>query len=262
MTARLITIPFSHYCEKARWAADWTGFPYREEKHIPGGHFRPVRRIGGRTVPVLVTRHGALKDSSDILRFLDDIARGGPGDAEKRRLYPDDAERRREVEELEELFDETLGPATRLLAYHHGLADRASLRRLVAPSLSLAQRTLFRAALPLLQKQIRRYYRIDVASAEKAERAIRDVFATVEARLAGGKRYLVGDTFTAADLTFASLAGPALLPPGHPSFAPGGSTGIDAVDAFARELRELPAGAHALRMYREHRACSADRARS
>ena len=31
---RLITIPISHYCEKARWALEWSQIPYVEEKHL------------------------------------------------------------------------------------------------------------------------------------------------------------------------------------------------------------------------------------
>ena len=41
------------------------------------------------------------------------------------------------------------------------------------------------------------------------------VFEDIAARLAGGRRYLVGDRFTAADLTLAALAAPALLPAGY-----------------------------------------------
>ncbi|MEO6575733.1 MAG: glutathione S-transferase N-terminal domain-containing protein, partial [Polyangiaceae bacterium] len=52
---RLVTIPFSHYCEKARWAADHLRAPYVEEAYIPGGHLRAVSKEGGRTVPILVT---------------------------------------------------------------------------------------------------------------------------------------------------------------------------------------------------------------
>src|SRR5437879_5823183 len=128
MTPRLLTIPFSHYCEKARWAADHHGVVYREEKYLPGVHVAPVRRTGGRTVPVLVTDRGTFTDSTDILKHLDTIG------AECKRLYPADGEARREVEQLEDLFDTRLGPATRIYAYHHGLPNPASLRRILAPS--------------------------------------------------------------------------------------------------------------------------------
>lgn len=35
---RFVTIGFSHYCEKARWALDLTTFPYHEESHLPPFH--------------------------------------------------------------------------------------------------------------------------------------------------------------------------------------------------------------------------------
>src|SRR5690348_3529366 len=50
----LVTIPFSHFCEKARWALDHARVAYREEGHGPGLHRLATRRAGGRhTVPVL-----------------------------------------------------------------------------------------------------------------------------------------------------------------------------------------------------------------
>jgi glutathione S-transferase len=44
---RLVTIPISHYCEKARWALDRAGVPYREEAHIQAVHRLATRRAGG-----------------------------------------------------------------------------------------------------------------------------------------------------------------------------------------------------------------------
>jgi len=43
-----------------------------------------------------------------------------------------------------------------------------------------------------------------------AMRRIKEVFAEVEALLSDGRKYLTGASFTAADLTFAALAAPAL----------------------------------------------------
>ncbi len=58
---RLITIPVSHFCEKARWALEHAGIPYVEEGHLPFFSIRAVRRAGGRrSVPVLVTDEGTI----------------------------------------------------------------------------------------------------------------------------------------------------------------------------------------------------------
>ena len=68
MVLRLVTIPISHYCEKARWALERADMPYREERHIQGVHQVAARRAGGgKTVPVLVTDDGAIGESQEIL---------------------------------------------------------------------------------------------------------------------------------------------------------------------------------------------------
>ena len=102
---RLVTITFSHYCEKARWALDRAGIAYREERHVQGIHQVAARRAGGgKTVPVLVTGAGVIAESSDILHWVD--ARTPPAD----RLFPDDPQ----VESLCARFDEVLGGLGRL----------------------------------------------------------------------------------------------------------------------------------------------------
>ena len=62
--AVLITIPLSHYCEKARWALDRAALPYREEPHIPLIHRLATKRNDGGTVPVLAHGIHRLTDST------------------------------------------------------------------------------------------------------------------------------------------------------------------------------------------------------
>ena len=101
----LITIPISHYCEKARWALDRAGVGYREQAHLQLIHWVHARRAGGgRTVPVLVTPEGVLSESADILEYAD---RHAPPD---RRLFPDGDALAAEARALERDFDDRLGP--------------------------------------------------------------------------------------------------------------------------------------------------------
>jgi glutathione S-transferase len=244
--ARLITIPFSHYCEKARWALDATGLPYVEDKYLPMMHKLATLAAGGNMVPVLVTRHGAIKDSAKILTFCDAHA------PEERRLYPRDASAQAEVAKLETTFNDVLGPATRLYGYFHALPHAKDLASLVAPGMTKAQRFLFPFAVPLVAPMIRKGYHVNRASASKAREKIRKVFADVSAHLEG-KRYLVGDRFGAADLTFASLSAPALLPEGHPAWGSDASRLPGEIRELLSELRATRAGEHVMRMYAEHR---------
>src|SRR5690349_14997913 len=102
---KLVTIPLSHYCEKARWGLDPAGTPYREEAHAPGLHMRASFGAGGRrTVPVFVTSEGrVLDDSTAIVEHADAVS---PREA---RLFPEDPAERREVVALENMLDEQLG---------------------------------------------------------------------------------------------------------------------------------------------------------
>src|SRR6478609_5648375 len=69
---RLVTIPISHYCEKARWALERAGLAYHEERHVQGVHQFASRRAGGHgTLPVLITEHGTFADSEWIVRYAD-----------------------------------------------------------------------------------------------------------------------------------------------------------------------------------------------
>lgn len=246
-SSRLITIPFSHYCEKARWAGDHLHAPYVEEPHIPGGHLRAVNKVGGKTVPVLVTEAETFTDSTEILHHFD---RAVPPE---KRLFPVDPGEYADVAAFEESFDADLGPATRLLVYHHGLSDQGMLVRVVSPSLTRLQRVAFRALLVPLAPQLRKFYRIDDHTAAKAVTTVRGIFERVGAALADGREFLVGSRFTAADLTFAALAAPVLMPPKHPSFGSNLDDAPGALRELMTSLRATPAGAYVLRMYREHR---------
>ncbi len=94
---RLITIPISHYCEKARWALDRQGLAYVEERHFQIFHYLAAYRAARvDAVPVLVTPDAVMTDSTDILRWVDARA------PEALKLYPAHPEQRRQIEAFED----------------------------------------------------------------------------------------------------------------------------------------------------------------
>lgn len=243
----LITIPISHYCEKARWALEWLEIPYIEEKHAPVFHRLATRPRGGQSVPVLVTEAGAFANSTDILNYLDAIART------ERRLYPKEPELRREVEQLEELFDAKLGVYTRAWGYFHRLDEREWMQRVWSKGTPLWEQFGLAIAFPFIIHFVRKVYKINAANAANALQGIKEIFQTVSDRLQDGRSYLVGSELSAADITFAALAAPIILPPEHPIKPLALEEMPREVAAVVREMRATPAGAHALRLYREHR---------
>jgi glutathione S-transferase len=245
MIARLITIPFSHYCEKARWALDRAGVPFTEEGHLPLFHILPARLAGGgRTVPVLVAGGTAIVDSTDIIAWADARAPGS--------LLPPDPVDREAALSLEDDFDQQLGPATRRFSYFHMLPRRELVAGFLR-GIPRWERLAFRAARPLAVGYVTRGLKIDAAGAERSRQKIDETFARVGALLADGRRFLVGNRFTVADLTFAALSAPILAPPEYPYPLPSAEHFSGEPRARFDAWRASPAGQLALRIYETER---------
>jgi glutathione S-transferase len=241
--ARLITIPFSHYCEKARWALDATGLPYHEEPHAPVAHRFATRAVGATTVPVLVHEGGIVNDSTDIAHHADGLA------PPERRLIPEDPEERARVLALEDELDETLGKDARVVGYwallSKGEVARAFVGRMMPVPIPLAPYIVA----PLFRAMIFRRYKVSEETARVAEERVRATFARLGSTVEK-EGYLVGNRFTLADLTLAALSAPLLAPPEHPMTSRLTFPGLEALRA---ELSDTPVGRHVLRLYREHR---------
>jgi glutathione S-transferase len=245
---RLVTIPISHYCEKARWALDRAGIPYREERHVQAIHRIAARRAGGgSTVPVLVTPDGSIGESEEILDWVD--ART-PAD---HRLQPADPADRDETRRLTRRFDEVLGPRGRRLMYVHMLRQRGLVERFNNQGVPAWEDRFLRLGFPLAVRWLDRALGIRPGVEVKDEGIVWQEFDYVAELLSDGRPYLVTDRFGAADLTFAALCASVIVPPiyGVPLPQP------EILDASTADLvtraREHPAGAFALGLYEKHR---------
>jgi glutathione S-transferase len=241
---RLITIPVSHYSEKARWALDYLEVPYRELAHMPPLHRNATKKYGGTSVPVLVTDTGAATDSTDILRYLDRLY--------PEKLYSIDPKLQLLGTELEILFNGTLGVHTRRWGYSYIL-----LPQLLYPRWTFGvpfwEKLLFPVIFPRVGKILRSSYDITETSGAESYREIEIVFDRVDGMLADGRKYLLGDKFSAIDITFAALAAPILQPPEH-HIKPAAMESLPAqMQADIRKAQATPAGKFGLQMYREHR---------
>ena len=244
----LITIPISHYCEKARWALDRTGIAYRERAHLQLIHWVPVARAGGgKTAPVLVWGDRVFADSKDI---LEEASAQAPPD---RALYPSDPAAAAEVRALQTDFDEVLGPEGRRWMYFNIRGRRDIAVAYACTGVPAWQRRGLPLAYPLVSRIIDRYLDITPASAERSEAEVRATFDRVAERLGDGRPYLCGERFTAVDLTFASLAASVLMPPEYGVPLPRPDELPAAMAAKVHEFRGHPAGAHAMKMFRVER---------
>jgi glutathione S-transferase len=245
---RLITIPISHYCEKARWALERAGIPYREERHVQAVHrFAARRGGGGTTVPVLVTPGGTVSDSAGILAWVDERT------PSEHRLFPAQADERRGVEDLCRRLDTELGPRGRRLMYVHMLPERKLSLEFNNQGVPRWEDRALRCGWPLVRGMVSRALGVRPGIEAQDEAAVWRELDFVAQLRADGRSYLCGESFGAADLTFAALAAPMVVPPGYGVMLPQPEVLSGAMARIVRRAREHPAGMYALELFAEHR---------
>jgi glutathione S-transferase len=205
----------SHYNEKVRWALDYKGIPHVRRAAIPGRHRKLAKELtGSATFPVLVENGYAIGDSSRIIAHLEDCY---PSPS----LYPDDLDERRRALDLEDFFDEQLGPYTRLLLVHHELPDAGLFLRTFVPDVRGPRLALARAQFRFMRPRIRQSFGINDDSVSHALHQVHVAGRRFRDELQPNG-YLVGSDFSVADLTVASLVAPIVAPRDFPYPQPQG----------------------------------------
>jgi glutathione S-transferase len=251
----LITIPMSHYNERARWALDLCGVPYEEKGYLPLLHFAPVfKNAVGRSgkadrasspfsTPLLITPNGRrIHDSGLIVRYAVEHF-GGSLDIGA------------EASSLAQTFHDNLGPKTRLLTYHWLLPERDLMGWIAHENVGPVQTRIVISAYPLFRRAMIRALGVIPSRADRALEEVRTIFDEVSDQIRD-RRFLVGESFSLADLTFASLASLALgvsHDEGYGAVMPSLERYPEPARSVMRELRATEAGKFALRMYAEER---------
>jgi glutathione S-transferase len=195
----------SHYNEKARWALDFKRVRHIRHSLVPGFHIPTLRRVSGQSlVPVLKLDGEIISDSTKIIAALEQRFPDPP-------LYPSDPDARRRALELEDYFDEELGPYLRRWIFHLVLPYPEFVRAAFVDHASMPVRLAHRVITPLLVPLMKRRMNITPAAAEIARvKTVAAMDRLVRELQPSG--CLVGDRFTVADLTAAALLSPLIMP--------------------------------------------------
>lgn len=240
-------IDVSHFSEKARWALAWKGVEHRRRSPVPGVHMAVslwLTRGAQYTFPVLCLDGRAIGDSTAIVAALEQRY-------PEPSLYPADVAERRRALELEEYFDEELGPAIRQFAWYQLGQDRErfeALMRQTAPA-PLARFAAPTAAYARAYTTLR-FRAGDAAAAERNRAKVLAALDRVETEL-GDREYLVGESFSVADLTAASLFYPLVRPPEGPTDPD--QPGAAGFEELREPLRERRGFKWVAEMFRRHR---------
>jgi len=204
----------SHYCEKARWALDYSKVEYRIELLAPGSHIKIARSLGleDTTLPILVTDEATIQGSSQII----DWAEAHKADTDVR-LNPDvDLELCRQIEQR---LDQRFGVHVRRYYYSEALTQQPqTVRPMFTDGLPWHQKMVLRFAWPQICKYMIRGMDLGVEQGLESRQVVDTELTWIDEMLADGRQFLLGDRFSRADLSAASLIATLALPAAHPTY--------------------------------------------
>ncbi len=239
----------SHYSEKVRWALDYKELPHvRRAAAVPGAHMLAAmwltRDPTNVTFPVLELDGRAIADSTAIIAALEARV---PEPA----LYPADPAQRQRALELEDYFDEELGPHIRQLAFHELANDPELFETLIQRTVPGPLTRMGSGAVNYARTFTGlRFSASSEATAERSRAGVLAALDRLEAELGDGD-HLVGDAFTVADLTAAALFYPLVLPEGGP--VPTDLPAPRGMERFRAPLKDRPGYSWVQRTYERHR---------
>lgn len=206
---KLLEFPHSHYCEKARWALDYHRIRYQSIAVLPGLHLWTVRKYAPKTsVPVLLGEPFVIQGSSEIIDFIDSRSPSNP-------LTPKNDIDRLECAALEKDLDLKLGVPIRQILYHRLLDYPNFIRFCFTHTMPALKKFAFRMYYPALRKKIYQVYVKSDAEVEQAKRIFDQTLDDLGERLKGNE-YLIGGSFSRADVTACSMLSLLVLPKQHP----------------------------------------------
>ena len=203
---RLYHFRISHYNEKVRWALDFKKWPHHRRALLPGFHIPFVRFLTGQNkVPAIKLDGKVLYDSSKIISEIERL-RPEP------QLYPSDPVDRKRALAIEEFFDEEVAPAFRRLFWSTYFDDVEKCTEMAADGFGPFTHFAWRAAFPLMRPLFCKNMGVYEEQIEWAKNNLGTYFDRLEREI-GSSGYMVGNTFSIADLTAAAVMTAIIRPP-------------------------------------------------
>jgi glutathione S-transferase len=246
-TPILYQFQFSHYNEKARWALDYKRIAHERRSLLPGPHVVPVIRLSGqKSLPVLCLGDRAVAGANNI---IDDLETNHPMPS----LYPVSEGQRRGALKLQRWFDEEVGPEIRRAFFWDLLRASRYAAELFVIGRSPLTKFVYRTAFPAIRAVMIKDMSINAEGAARGVDRTGEALDRVAAKSAASG-YLVGDSFSVADLTAAALLSPAAMPPEFPYAIP--EPRSSNLDGWLARWADHPGVAWVREIYRKHRGVS------
>ncbi len=209
-----------------------------------------VRKLTGQTkTPILKLNGEWIAGSAKIIAALEDHCPA-------LNLTPTEPDQRARALGTQAKIDDIWGPLVRQAVLHVMLGGLAYFARLFGEGQPALKRLGYRWTLPLAKPLIRKGNNLTHPGAfEEGRQTAEEALDWVAAETAD-TGYLVGDRFTVADLTAASMLAAVANPPNSPATRPEPKPA--AVTAWLEGWHDHPGAVWTRRMYAEHRVATVD----
>ncbi|MEX6688515.1 cytochrome P450 [Danxiaibacter flavus] len=237
--------------EIARWILDLNGIPYKDEVHAPGLYKKVIQKLtdnnGIRNNPVLVMNDGLIYTTNSVVQYCEQNC------LSSKKMVPAETGRKKEVLDLYNLFNGEYEEAVTKYVYLQMLPNASFAKAVFTRHVPIGERLNYSFKFGSISAALKSDHNLSGCSSDQLLDFIRKTFARVNGLLADGRKYLTGDTPTLADIAFASISSPLILPEECGSVTPKINQVPDAYRLVIDELRATAAGQFVLRLYQEDR---------
>ncbi len=244
-----ISIGVSNVDESARWVLDYNQVAYIDSRHPPGVHILTVNYWVGKpglfNNPVYLSRDNMVYTALSIAEYFETVC------AEDKHLFPaDPALKQQMLDFVNWSLTDMAGPVSQY-AYGILLPRKRITRPLMNVGARWWEKLIVNTTYCILAKKIKQG--LQITTPQAALEGVKAGFAKVEQTLSDGRKYLMGDEFTFADVMCASNAAPVILPSQFGGTSPTLDTLPPGYKKNVEELRQTPTGQFVTRIYNDHR---------
>jgi len=237
--------------EIARWVLDLNDTLYKDEPHAPHIYKKIVDKLtadkNNSGSPVLIKTDGLIYTTNSVLQYFEQHT------VPAKKLLPDDPAKRKEVLELYNLFTNEFQDNVNKYVFSQLLAHPAIARRLFTKGVPITEKLNYSINFSSISEALSKELHLEESKPGDSPAFIRKVFEQVNDLLADGRKYLAGPALSMADIAFASVAAPLILPEEFGGVVAKIQQLPDEYRNFVIELRKTQAGQFVLDLYQEDR---------
>src|SRR5450432_691234 len=196
--------------EIARWVLDFNDILYKDEPHAPILSTAIVNKLTGEpglnNNPVLIKTDALIYTTDSIVKYFDQ--RSLPS----KRLVPADPQKEKEVLDLYNLFTGDYEYETSRYVYSLLLPVRSFASSLFTQRIPWNEKLTYRIRYSSISAALQKELDLSETTPDERLAYIKTIFKQVGDLLGDGRKYLTGDKLTLADIAFAAISAPLIIP--------------------------------------------------